>query len=89
MDSAFNKVVVTAEEFQVNWRDAAYIVALRRLEKTYKGTRHFPISHDRWNIEGAGPSPTGDPDPRGCEATWRPSPGGRATRRRNIGRVPG
>ena len=42
VDSAFNKVVVTAEEFQVNWRDAAYIVALRRLEKTYKERGIFP-----------------------------------------------
>ena len=42
IDTAFTKTVTTAEEFKVNWRDAAYIVALRRLEKTYKERGIFP-----------------------------------------------
>lgn len=42
IDTAFTRTVTTAEEFGVNWRDAAYIVALRRLEKTYKERGIFP-----------------------------------------------
>lgn len=42
IDTAFEKVVTTGDEFKVNWRDAAYIVALRRLEKTYKERGIFP-----------------------------------------------
>lgn len=42
IDTAFEQVVDTAEEFKVNWRDSAYIVALRRLEKTYKERGIFP-----------------------------------------------
>jgi len=42
IDTAFDKVVATSAEFKVNWRDAAYIVALRRLEKTYKERGIFP-----------------------------------------------
>ncbi|MBX2977732.1 MAG: Glu/Leu/Phe/Val dehydrogenase [Flavobacteriales bacterium] len=42
IDTAFDKVVATSAEFKVNWRDAAYIVALRRLEKTYMERGIFP-----------------------------------------------
>lgn len=42
VDTAFSKVVETAEEFKVDWRSSAYIVALRRLEKTYKERGIFP-----------------------------------------------
>ncbi len=40
--TAFDQVVNTAEEFNANWRDSAYIVALRRLEKTYMERGIFP-----------------------------------------------
>jgi glutamate dehydrogenase (NAD(P)+) len=39
---AFNSVVSTAKEFDTDWRTSAYIVALRRLEKTYKERGIFP-----------------------------------------------
>lgn len=42
MDDAFNKVADTATEFNVDWRTSAYIVALRRLEKTYMERGIFP-----------------------------------------------
>lgn len=40
--TAFDQVANTAEEFKANWRDSAYIVALRRLEKTYMERGIFP-----------------------------------------------
>jgi glutamate dehydrogenase (NAD(P)+) len=42
VDTAFNNVVDTAEEFKTDWRTSAYIVSLRRLEKTYKERGIFP-----------------------------------------------
>lgn len=42
IDIAFAQVVVTSAEFKVDWRTSAYIVALRRLEKTYKERGIFP-----------------------------------------------
>jgi glutamate dehydrogenase (NAD(P)+) len=42
VDLAFAAVTATAEEFKVDWRTSAYIVALRRLEKTYKERGIFP-----------------------------------------------
>lgn len=39
---AFNRTVTTAEEFKVDWRTSAYIVALRRLENTYAERGIFP-----------------------------------------------
>ncbi|MFZ1333138.1 MAG: glutamate dehydrogenase, partial [Flavobacteriales bacterium] len=42
LDDAFTKVADTAAEFKVDWRTSAYIVALRRLEKTYKERGIFP-----------------------------------------------
>jgi glutamate dehydrogenase (NAD(P)+) len=40
--TAFGKVVDTAEEFNTDWRNSAYIVALRRLEKAYLERGIFP-----------------------------------------------
>ncbi|TXI80984.1 MAG: Glu/Leu/Phe/Val dehydrogenase [Flavobacteriales bacterium] len=42
IDTAFNRTVDTANEFKTDWRTSAYIVALRRLEKTYKERGIFP-----------------------------------------------
>ncbi|MFT3886363.1 MAG: Glu/Leu/Phe/Val dehydrogenase [Flavobacteriales bacterium] len=42
VDTAFNRTVDTANEFNTDWRTSAYIVALRRLEKTYKERGIFP-----------------------------------------------
>ncbi len=42
IDTAFGKVVDTAKEFNTDWRNSAYIVALRRLEKAYKERGIFP-----------------------------------------------
>lgn len=42
MMSAYNRVCETAETYQTDWRTAAYIVALRRLDKVYKGRGIFP-----------------------------------------------
>ena len=39
---AFTSVMSTAKEFDTDWRTSAYIVALRRLEKTYKERGIFP-----------------------------------------------
>ena len=39
---AFEKVKSTAKEFEVDWRTAAYIVALSRLEMVYKERGIFP-----------------------------------------------
>jgi glutamate dehydrogenase (NAD(P)+) len=40
--NAYNRVRDTAREFGTDWRTAAYIVALRRLEKVYKDRGLFP-----------------------------------------------
>jgi hypothetical protein len=50
LDDAFTKVADTAAEFKVDWRTSAYIVALRRLEKTYKERGIFPIGHGTHRI---------------------------------------
>lgn len=42
MINAYNRVRDTAKEFRTDWRTAAYVVALRRLEKTYKDRGLFP-----------------------------------------------
>ncbi|MDO5509569.1 MAG: Glu/Leu/Phe/Val dehydrogenase [Weeksellaceae bacterium] len=39
---AFDRVVKTADKYSVDWRTAAYIVALERLEQTYKERGVFP-----------------------------------------------
>jgi glutamate dehydrogenase (NAD(P)+) len=40
--SGYHRVRETAQEFKMDWRTAAYIVALRRLEKVYKERGIFP-----------------------------------------------
>ncbi len=40
--NGYNRVVAAAKKFKVNWRTAAYIVALSRLEKVYKERGIFP-----------------------------------------------
>jgi glutamate dehydrogenase (NAD(P)+) len=42
MVSAYKLVRDTAESYNVDWRTAAYIVALNRLAKTYKERGIFP-----------------------------------------------
>jgi glutamate dehydrogenase (NAD(P)+) len=42
MVSAYERVHATVREFNVDWRTAAYIVALRRLEKVYCDRGIFP-----------------------------------------------
>ncbi len=42
IETAFEQVVSTANEFKVDWRMSAYIVALRRLETTYMERGIFP-----------------------------------------------
>jgi len=42
MLSAYERVRDAAEEFETDWRTAAYIVALRRLESVYKERGIFP-----------------------------------------------
>ena len=42
MNQAYDRVQEAAEEYEVDWRTAAYIVALRRLEKVYKERGIFP-----------------------------------------------
>lgn len=42
VNTAFAQVVNTAGEFGTDWRNSAYIVALRRLEKAYKERGIFP-----------------------------------------------
>lgn len=39
---AYGRVRDTAQEYSVDWRTAAYIIALRRLEKVYKDRGIFP-----------------------------------------------
>ena len=42
MVMAYNRVRETVQEFNVDWRTGAYIVALRRIEKVYKERGIFP-----------------------------------------------
>ncbi len=42
IDTSFALVMATSAEFKVDWRTSAYIVALRRLEKTYTERGIFP-----------------------------------------------
>jgi glutamate dehydrogenase (NAD(P)+) len=42
MDDAFDRVQARAEQFQTDWRTAAYVVALTRLEKVYRERGIFP-----------------------------------------------
>lgn len=42
IETAFNKTVETAEFYKTDWRSSAYIVALKRLELTYKERGVFP-----------------------------------------------
>lgn len=42
MTGAYERVRDAAQEYSVNWRTAAYIVALRRLESVYQGRGIFP-----------------------------------------------
>ena len=42
VDISFSKVMATSVEYKVDWRTSAYIVALSRLEKTYKERGIFP-----------------------------------------------
>jgi glutamate dehydrogenase (NAD(P)+) len=42
LTAAYERVRDTAEEFHSDWRTAAYVVALRRLEKLYKNRGIFP-----------------------------------------------
>jgi len=42
MSRAYDRVQVAAEQYEVDWRIAAYIVALSRLEKVYKERGIFP-----------------------------------------------
>lgn len=39
---AFDKVVETSKEYDTHWRNGAYLVALKRLEQTYKERGVFP-----------------------------------------------
>jgi glutamate dehydrogenase (NAD(P)+) len=42
ISTSFNKVVKTADEYKTDWRTSAYIVALNRIELTYKERGVFP-----------------------------------------------
>jgi glutamate dehydrogenase (NAD(P)+) len=42
MNQAYDRVQTAAEDYEVDWRTAAYIVALARLEKVYKERGIFP-----------------------------------------------
>ena len=42
LTAAYERVRDTAEEFHTDWRTAAYVVALRRLEKVYRNRGIFP-----------------------------------------------
>jgi glutamate dehydrogenase (NAD(P)+) len=42
MNQAYDRVQVAAENYEVDWRTAAYIVALTRLERVYKERGIFP-----------------------------------------------
>ena len=40
--TAYSKVRDAADDYETDWRTAAYIVALERLEKVYKERGIFP-----------------------------------------------
>ncbi len=42
LEDAFGKVLATAEEYKTDWRTAAYIQALKRIEMAYKQRGIFP-----------------------------------------------
>lgn len=42
MKSSFKKLIETSEEFKTDWRTAAYIVAIRRIEQAYVHRGIFP-----------------------------------------------
>ena len=42
LDASFEKTITAAKEYNTDWRTAAYIVALKRLELTYKERGVFP-----------------------------------------------
>lgn len=42
LEEAFNKVITTSVQYQTDWRTAAYIVALTRIEMAYKQRGIFP-----------------------------------------------
>ncbi len=42
IETAFNKTLKTADQFNTDWRTSAYIVALQRLEQTYNERGVFP-----------------------------------------------
>jgi glutamate dehydrogenase (NAD(P)+) len=42
LEDAFDKVVHTSEEYKTDWRTAAYVVALTRIEMAYKQRGIFP-----------------------------------------------
>src|SRR5690606_10867169 len=42
MEQSFKKIVATAEELKTDWRNAAYIVAIRRIEQAYLQRGIFP-----------------------------------------------
>jgi glutamate dehydrogenase/leucine dehydrogenase len=42
LEEAFGKVVATSEQYKTDWRTAAYIVALTRIEMAYKQRGIFP-----------------------------------------------
>jgi len=42
ISTAFEKVLNTAEQYKTDWRTSAYIVALQRIEQTYKERGVFP-----------------------------------------------
>ena len=42
LEDAFNKVIATSVQYQTDWRTAAYIQALTRIEMAYKQRGIFP-----------------------------------------------
>ena len=42
MEQTFKKIVTTAEELKTDWRNAAYVVAIRRIEQAYLQRGIFP-----------------------------------------------
>ena len=42
MVKSFNEVIKTAQEYKTDWRTAAYIVAISKIETVYKERGIFP-----------------------------------------------
>lgn len=42
LEDAYDRIIEVSKDYSVNWRVAAYIVALKRLEQTYKERGVFP-----------------------------------------------